>query len=235
MKVQVNHGKTHEDVLTIRNVSTTISIHSSGQWLSELLPWSPGELNAREVLEEAPATLRETSPVSCRLTWWHKNLYTFIQYITCKLRGNQAFQTKRVKCIQMSGLYISHFASFTARPCPSGAAPRWDHGRTRPYGGVSKPWPLRREAELGMKIGGQKMVGFDNVLLRGFRPKSMVFWCLYIRIYIYTYIQIYKNGALAMSQKCGEFSLIVFIFFMGFCVLIPSVHPKNDQYQYETS
>lgn len=35
--------------------------HPEGQWLSELLPWSPGELNAREVLEEAPVTPRETS------------------------------------------------------------------------------------------------------------------------------------------------------------------------------
>ena len=44
-----------------------------------------------------------------------------------------------------------------SRPCPSGAAPPWDHGPTRPYGGVSEPSPLRREAMLdGMGIGGQK-------------------------------------------------------------------------------
>ena len=52
---------------------------------------------------------------------------------------------------------------------------------------------------------------------------------------VYIYIQIYKNGALAMSQKCGEFSLIFFHLFHGFCVLIRNEQPKNDQYQYETS
>ena len=31
-----------------------LSPWNEGQWLSELLPWSPGELNAREVIEEAP-------------------------------------------------------------------------------------------------------------------------------------------------------------------------------------